>query len=390
MFDFMIGPSVKAASIPAHLNGHGLTIMQKRVVAFMERKPTEIGLSGQLVRLVRVKESASCQAGQVLIHTREGRYLEQFRVALNGAVITVPYSLQPKSHTWVVLHRYDEPKKTPDVDLSDVPKVDPDAVADYEERQETRKERYEELADKNTARAGQRFETARTMAKAIPFGQPILVGHHSEKSDRAYRKRIDTNMRKGVEHSDKAKHFERKAKSVGANNAIRSDDPAALQKLANKISDLEAAQKCMKSANVIVRSNKTHAEKMQSIIDLGYQESTADDLLIPDFGGRVGFNSYQLQNNNANIRRLKKRFATIKEQQSRPEVSEAVGDATVKENAEYNSVEISFPGKPSEEIRTEMKRHGWRWARTTKVWYKKQRTDAVLAEARRFAEMFVG
>lgn len=38
-------------------------------------------------------------------------------------------------------------------------------------------------------------------------------------------------------------------------------------------------------------------------------------------------------------------------------------------NTAKNGIEISFPGKPSEEIRTSLKADGFRWGKFNKVWY---------------------
>jgi len=68
----------------------------------------------------------------------------------------------------------------------------------YEERQETRRERLETAAAKARKEAEVLLGSAHTMADAIPFGQPILVGHHSEGRDRRYRARIEGKFSKGV------------------------------------------------------------------------------------------------------------------------------------------------------------------------------------------------
>jgi hypothetical protein len=54
----------------------------------------------------------------------------------------------------------------------------------YEEKQQARVERYEALAEKHRAAADAACNRAHEMASIIPFGQPILVGHHSEGRDR--------------------------------------------------------------------------------------------------------------------------------------------------------------------------------------------------------------
>jgi antirestriction protein ArdC len=71
--------------------------------------------------------------------------------------------------------------------------------ADFEERQAERIERYHDLADKRGREANATHQEARRMAGAIPFGQPILVGHHSERRDRKYRDRMPLRGKPGIE-----------------------------------------------------------------------------------------------------------------------------------------------------------------------------------------------
>lgn len=76
-----------------------------------------------------------------------------------------------------------------------------------------RAELFEDFSE-NRAADYQRLDgEARDMAHGIPFGQPILVGHHSERRDRNYRNRIENKFRKGYENYNKAKYWERKATS---------------------------------------------------------------------------------------------------------------------------------------------------------------------------------
>jgi hypothetical protein len=60
----------------------------------------------------------------------------------------------------------------------------------YEQKRQDRIDRNESRADKARRLAEQIEASARKRAEAIPFGQPILIGHHSETRDRNYRGRI--------------------------------------------------------------------------------------------------------------------------------------------------------------------------------------------------------
>src|SRR5690606_26748710 len=54
----------------------------------------------------------------------------------------------------------------------------PFVCSNYEGKQEARQERYEDRAAAASAASTSTWQQARTMASVIPFGQPILVGHH--------------------------------------------------------------------------------------------------------------------------------------------------------------------------------------------------------------------
>ena len=80
-----------------------------------------------------------------------------------------------------------------------------------QERARAKAEKYEGWADNAQKRSDDAFERSQKAVAPIPFGQPILVGHHSEGAHRAALRRSDNAMRKCVEESDKAKKYESKA-----------------------------------------------------------------------------------------------------------------------------------------------------------------------------------
>ena len=98
----------------------------------------------------------------------------------------------------------------------------------WEEKQEARADRYRELAEKAKKQSRDAHEHSNRLANMIPLGQPILVGHHSEKRHRRDLDRIHNNMRKSIELSEKAEYYADKAKGVENNNSISSDDPEAI------------------------------------------------------------------------------------------------------------------------------------------------------------------
>lgn len=83
-----------------------------------------------------------------------------------------------------------------------------------QEKAAVRAERAEANAVKAEYRSEELLNKAREMAGVIPFGQPILVGHHSEKRDRNYRNKIHNTFGKAFAEQDKAAYYEQKAENA--------------------------------------------------------------------------------------------------------------------------------------------------------------------------------
>lgn len=244
---------------------------------------------------------------------------------------------------------------------------------EYAAKREARYHRLLAAADRAETDGSARLAQANQMASVIPFGQPILVGHYSEKADRRYRERIHNKMRRGYELHQHAQELRRRAEASQRNRAIFSDDPAAGEKLADKIARLEQRQAVMRQANVHVRKGDRAA-----LAAMGFGETDITKLFTPDFAGRLGFPGYALTNNNANIRRLKQRLATLEQQASTPAAEPiTIGPVTIEDNAAANRVQIFFPDKPAEPVRAALKSHGFRWTPSAEAWQRHRSADAL-------------
>lgn len=79
------------------------------------------------------------------------------------------------------------------------------------ERAEQRAERFEDYSAKRGADASAAHAAVASIAKRFEFGQPILVGHHSERGARKDQERMDNGMRKAVKMWDTSKYWEDRA-----------------------------------------------------------------------------------------------------------------------------------------------------------------------------------
>lgn len=219
----------------------------------------------------------------------------------------------------------------------------------YEMKQELKRERLEARAAKLRAEGESRIGRAREIASHIPFGQPILVGHHSEGRHRADLKRIRGGYERGYEALKAADAAEARADNIGQ-GGISSDDPDAPAKLRERIAELEARQAAMKA-------------------------------------DRANHAAYQLSNNSANIRRLKLRLSQVEKAATREhkEVSRP-GGVRLVQNVEENRLQLIFPGKPAPDVIAKLKGHGFRWAPSVGAWQRQLNNAAIYAADQIFRE----
>lgn len=158
---------------------------------------------------------------------------------------------------------------------------------------------------------------------------------------------------------------------------IMAGDSDAQTRLQAKIAEAEALQARMKAANIIVRKFKGDINNGRLVLEqAGLTAGQAQRLFEPDFCGRLGFADYELTNNNANIRRMKERLVVIERNHATPASDFQGSVATVEDCPADNRVRLTFPGKPSVEIRTKLKSSGFRWTPSLGVWqaYRHQHT----------------
>jgi hypothetical protein len=104
------------------------------------------------------------------------------------------------------------------------------------ERSLERAEQLEGFADKNDERSRARYEASSAIADGIPLGQPILVGHHSERRHRRDLERIHGHMRASVEHANTAK--DQRLRADGAQRRVDAQESKAF--MMRRIQEAEA------------------------------------------------------------------------------------------------------------------------------------------------------
>ncbi|GHM15542.1 hypothetical protein ECZU42_47610 [Escherichia coli] len=100
------------------------------------------------------------------------------------------------------------------------------------ERQEARAERFTGYSGKRASESAQALDEVERLAAMIPPGQPILVGHHSERRARRDAQRIENGMKRAVMLFERAEYWEERARSalLHANKRTSGRSLASYQK----------------------------------------------------------------------------------------------------------------------------------------------------------------
>lgn len=265
----------------------------------------------------------------------------------------------------------------------------------YEIKLATRREILKNRAARLRKDAEMTGREARQLADLIPFGQPILIGHHSEGRDRRFRGRIVRKFQVSMELSKRADELEYRAARVGK-GGISSDDPEAIEKLREKVNALEARQDLMK------RVNRAHAAWLKNPASLDKSDlSEACKERIRTYKPAYSwephpFAPYEISNNNAEIRRVRVRIVSLeKAAEEAAKVQQVTGEPAreetyegfkIREDFQENRIMIVFPGKPEETTRQVLKRQGFRWSPHRGAWVR-QLNNAGRWAASRVAEL---
>lgn len=168
-----------------------------------------------------------------------------------------------------------------------------------------------------------------------------------------------------------------KIRSTGM-GGISADDPQAVAKLEAKLAKLEAAQETMKGVNAYFRKHGTLEGctllKPEQIKEL--QEGMAQSWHLEK---NKPFQSFELSNNNAEIRRIRGRIEQLKQHEEKSFVGWEFDGGRVEANKTDNRLQIFFDEKPDDAARAELKANGFKWAPSAGAWQRQLNNNAYYA-----------
>ena len=147
-----------------------------------------------------------------------------------------------------------------------------------------------------------------------------------------------------------------KIRSTGM-GGISADDPAAIEKLQKKLDGCALLP-------------PDQIEKLKASMASSWRSDPRP------------FESYQLTNNNAEIRRVKTRIEQLSKQAQKEFSGWEFDGGRVEMNREDNRLQVFFDGKPDADTRAELKSNGFRWAPSVGAWQRQLTDNAIRAADR--------
>ena len=118
------------------------------------------------------------------------------------------------------------------------------------ERAEIKAERLEGIAVKRAQQANSFHEAANRIARRFADGQPILIGHHSEKKARRDQAKIHANMEKSVKATNAIEYWEYRATGVERHANRKSAPRVIAGRIKKLLKDLRDQQRAINHAHI--------------------------------------------------------------------------------------------------------------------------------------------
>ena len=121
------------------------------------------------------------------------------------------------------------------------------------DRAEMKAERFEEYSDKRADESDRARAAVSAIADNIPLGQPILVGHHSERRARKDAERIENGMRKAIKLWETSKYWQMRAAGAIAHAKYKERPDVRARRIKGIEADKRKQERARDEAEHLVR-----------------------------------------------------------------------------------------------------------------------------------------
>lgn len=122
-----------------------------------------------------------------------------------------------------------------------------------QERAKRKAEKYRDWAESRERKSTEAFNNRATKHELdfLSLGEPVKVGHHSEKRHRKLFEKYDNKMRQSIEHQDKAEEHINKAKYYESlTEEINLSIPESIEYFAHKLEEATKRHKGLKEGTI--------------------------------------------------------------------------------------------------------------------------------------------
>jgi len=166
--------------------------------------------------------------------------------------------------------------------------------------------------------------------------------------------------------------------SYHSNRTKPSAEPQSVEKLTAELCKCVELQKTMKDVNAYWRKHGT-CVGAPGITEV--QAAKLDDKIANSkysWERHQPFASYDLTNNNSQIKRLEQKLAEV----SRGFEGWAFEGGRAEANTEMNRLQLFFDVKPNEQQQTQLKQGGFKWAPSQDAWQRQLTDNAIYSAGR--------
>lgn len=169
------------------------------------------------------------------------------------------------------------PKWTPqreDLAMELAGEIEPEEMT-VAERAELKAERLDGIAHKRARQANAFQAAANELSQAFYMGQPILVGHHSERKARKTQERMHSAMSNAVNASKDANYWLYRASGVEAHANMKNDPRVRANRIKTLLAELRDLQRDINHANLCLKvwEKITADAAIEKALDCGFLET---------------------------------------------------------------------------------------------------------------------
>lgn len=218
---------------------------------------------------------------------------------------------------------------------------------DYEERRQARIDRLNDAAYKASKESEAQYQRSHDLVKNIPLGQPNIEGRTALPR---LREKSRSALERSISLDEKSAYYADRAEAAESNSTISSDDPAAIDKLREKVARLEAERDRVKAFNKEARKNGTEPAPWYTLPYLG-----------------------------RDIKAAKERIAKLERVDNMPAEQIRFEGGEIESDPTTNRVMIRFNERQDGDMTQKLKSNGFRWAPSVKAWQRLRNPNALYA-----------